>query len=53
MAEQDHGPAELVEVRAEDIIDERRGFYDAFMDASKYAIIATVAILVLLWLFLV
>jgi flagellar biosynthesis component FlhA len=53
MAEQDHGPAELVEVRAEDIIDERRGFYEAFMGASKYAIGATIAVLVLMAIFLV
>lgn len=53
MAEQDHGPAELVEVRAEDIIDERRGFYEAFMQGSKYATIATIVLLVLLWVFLV
>jgi len=53
MAEHAEGPAELVTVRAEDIIDERRGFYDAFMGASKYAIVATIALLALMGIFLV
>jgi hypothetical protein len=53
MAEHAAGPIELVEVKAEDIMEERQGFYDAFMDSSKWAIIGVVAILVLMAIFLV
>jgi hypothetical protein len=51
----DHGPAtmELVEVKAEDIMAERVGFYDDFLKGSTWAIGATVAVLVLMWIFLV
>jgi hypothetical protein len=44
---------ELVEVKAEDIMAERRSFYDAFMSSTTYAIVATVGVLVLMWIFLV
>lgn len=49
-----HAPAsiELIPVKAEDIMAERRGFYDAFMSGSKYAVIATAVILVLMAIFL-
>ena len=53
MAEHATGPIELVEVKAEDIMPERKGFYDAFMQAQKYAIIGVVALLVLMAIFLV
>ncbi len=53
MAEHAEGPAELVTVRAADIIDERKALYDDFMQGTKWAVIVTVAILVLMWLFLV
>ena len=53
MAEHAAGPIELVEVKAEDIMPERQGFYDAFMQAQKWSIIGVVAILVLMVIFLV
>ena len=43
---------EMVEVKAEDIIGERRAMYDGFMVASVWAIGGVVGLLVLLWLFL-
>jgi hypothetical protein len=51
----DHGPAtmELVEVKAEDIMPERVGFYDAFLKGSTWAIGATIGVLLLMWIFLV
>jgi hypothetical protein len=51
----DHGPQamELVEVRAEDILAERRTFYERFMSGASWAIGATVAVLALMWIFLV
>jgi hypothetical protein len=51
----DHGPTtiELVEVKAEDILDERRAFYGSFMNGTTYAIGAVVGALVLMWIFLV
>ena len=42
---------EMVEVKAEDIIAERRAMYDSFMGASVYAIGATIALLIGLFLF--
>lgn len=53
MAEHATGPIELVEVKAEDIIAERQGFYGAFMDASKWAIGGVIALLALMVIFLV
>jgi hypothetical protein len=47
------GEMELVEVKAEDILAERRSFYDAFMSSSVWAIGATVVVLVLMAIFLV
>jgi hypothetical protein len=44
---------ELVEVKAEDILSERRAFYDGFMSSSTWAIGATVVVLVLMAIFLV
>ena len=51
----EHGPAsfELVEVKASDIMPERVSFYDSFLKGSTYAIGATIAILLLMWIFLV
>jgi hypothetical protein len=42
---------EMVEVKAEDIIAERRAMYDSFMGASVYAIGATIVLLIGLYLF--
>lgn len=53
MAEHAAGPIELVEVKAEDIMDERQGFYDTFMEWSKWSIIAVVVLLALMVFFLV
>jgi hypothetical protein len=54
MAEhQEAGELEMVEVKAEDIMAERRSFYDAFMSSSTWAIGATVIVLVLMAFFLV
>ena len=44
---------EMVEVKAEDIMAERQGFYDAFMKGSTWAIGATVVVLVLMAFFLI
>lgn len=51
----DHGPTtmELVEVKAEDIMAERRAFYDRFMSGTTWSIVLTVVVLVLMWIFLV
>jgi hypothetical protein len=51
----DHGPTtmELVEVKSEDILADRRDFYGRFMSATTWSIGATVALLVLMWIFLV
>jgi hypothetical protein len=51
----DHGPTtmELVEVKADDIMPERVGFYDTFMKGVTWAIGATVLVLALMWIFLV
>lgn len=51
----DHGPQsiELVEVKAEDIMSERQALYDRFMGATTWAIGATIAVLALMWIFLV
>ncbi|QYU67585.1 aa3-type cytochrome c oxidase subunit IV [Leptolyngbya sp. 15MV] len=51
----DHGPTtlELVEVKAEDIMAERQSFYNRFMSGTTWAIIATVVVLVLMWILLV
>jgi hypothetical protein len=43
---------ELVEVKAEDIMAERRSFYDGFMKSSTWAIGGTVGVLVLMAIFL-
>ncbi len=53
MAEEGPKEMELVEVKADDILPERRGFYDSFMGATKVVAGATVAVLVLMWIFLV
>lgn len=53
MAEEGPQKMELVEVKAEDILTERRAFYDRFMSATTWSIIATVVVLVLMWIFLV
>jgi hypothetical protein len=51
----DHGPTtmELVEVKSEDILAERRAFYGRFMHGLAWAIGASVFVLVLMWIFLV
>lgn len=51
----EHGPTtmELVEVKAEDILAERRSFYENFLRGTTWSIIATVAVLALMWIFLV
>lgn len=49
MAQQNH-EIEFVEVKAEDIMSERQGLYDAFMASIPWAVGATVAILVLIYL---
>lgn len=53
MAEEGPGKMELVEVKAEDILPERRAFYDWFMTGTTWAAGATVVVLVLMWIFLV
>lgn len=42
---------EMVEVKAEDIIGERRAMFDSFMGATKWTIGGVVVLLVALWLF--
>jgi len=51
----EHGPTdmELVEVKSEDILAERRAFYDRFMGGTTWAIGGVVAVVVLMWIFLV
>ena len=44
-------PIEMVEVKAEHIMGERRAMYDSFMSASTYAIGGVVGLLVVLYLF--
>lgn len=46
------GHLDLVEVKAEDIMAERQGFYDAFMKGSTWSIALTVIVLVLMAIFL-
>jgi hypothetical protein len=53
MAEEGPGKMELVEVKANDILAERRALYDRFMTATTWAAGATVLVLVLMWIFLV
>lgn len=53
MAEHAAGPVELVEVKAEDIIGDRQGFYQSFMGFTKAAIGGVVVLLVLMAIFLV
>ena len=53
MAEHTSQPFELVEVKAEDLMEERSALYDRFMTASTWGIGLTVAVLVLMWIFLV
>lgn len=53
MAEQGPTTMELVEVKSEDILPERIGFYDAFMVGSTWAIGGVIGVLVLMWIFLV
>ncbi len=43
---------EFVEVKSADILAEREGLWAGFTSATKYAIIAIVAILVLMFVFL-
>ena len=42
---------EMVEVKADDIIGDRRSMYDSFIAASSWGIGATVVLLVLLYFF--
>ncbi|MBU8543877.1 MULTISPECIES: aa3-type cytochrome c oxidase subunit IV [Roseomonadaceae] len=44
---------EMIEVKAEDIMAEREGLYSGFLRATVWGIGITVAILVLMWIFLV
>lgn len=53
MAEQASQPFELVEVKAEDLMEERSALYNRFMTASTWAVGLTVAVLALMWIFLV
>jgi hypothetical protein len=53
MAEHASQPFELVEVKAEDLMEERSALYDRFMAASTWGIGLTVATLALMWIFLV
>ncbi|WP_372621087.1 aa3-type cytochrome c oxidase subunit IV [Falsiroseomonas sp.] len=53
MAEEGPHKMELVEVKAEDILGERKAFYDRFMTGTTWSIGATVVVLVLMWIFLV
>jgi hypothetical protein len=43
---------EFVEVKSADILAERQGLWAGFTNATKYAIIAVVVLLVLMFLFL-
>ncbi len=51
----EHGPMtlELVEVKAEDIMEERKAFYGSFLSGTTWAIGAVVAVMILMWIFLV
>jgi hypothetical protein len=51
----EHGPTtlELVEVKAEDIMEERKAFYERFLSGTTWAIVATVVLMILMWIFLV
>jgi len=51
----DHGPTtlELVEVKAEDILAERRAVYGHFVSGATWSIVATAAVLALMWIFVV
>jgi len=42
---------DMVEVKAEDIIADRRAMYDSFIKASTWTIAATIVALILLYLF--
>lgn len=42
---------DMVEVKPEDIIADRRSMYDSFIKASEWAIGGTVVLLVLIYLF--
>jgi hypothetical protein len=53
MAEQGAQTIELVEVKAEDIMAERTAMYDWFMTGTTWSAGATIAILALMWIFLV
>lgn len=53
MAEHNSQPFELVEVKAEDLMEERTALYDRFMAASTWGIGLTVITLALMWIFLV
>jgi hypothetical protein len=53
MAEHGSQRFELVEVKAEDIMAERSALYSRFMTASTWAVGGTVAVLALMWIFLV
>jgi hypothetical protein len=51
----DHAEAgyELVEVKAEDIMAERRGFYEGFLTGTVWSVGGVIAVLVLMAIFLV
>lgn len=53
MADQTPGRLEMVAVKSEDILAERRSFYNAFMKGTTWAIGATVVVLILMAIFLV
>lgn len=53
MAEQGPQSIELVEVKAEDIMAERTTMYDWFITGTTWSLAGTVAILALMWIFLV
>lgn len=42
---------DMVEVKPEDIIADRRSMYDSFLTAAKWSIGATAVLLILLYLF--
>ncbi|MBX9594866.1 MAG: aa3-type cytochrome c oxidase subunit IV [Roseomonas sp.] len=50
MAEQQMN-VEMVEVKSEDIMAERRALFDGFMVATKWTTIATIALLVGIYVF--
>jgi hypothetical protein len=53
MADQAPTTFELVEVKSEDILAERRALYDGFMNATTWSVSLTVGALALMWIFLV